>query len=315
MTRITVVANATRACISLLLTGLLIGCSSLKSGFDVSRLRDEARKRGFETFESGYPGLILTKRASLGSGALWIFLEGDGAPFGGALSQTKTDPTPVKSVALRLALLHQSGDRAYLSRPCQYVQHQASVHCEDESLWQARRFGTEALDLVSGGFDDLLATTSRDVVLVGHSGGGVLALGLAARRPDRVRCVVTLASPLNLAEWAQHHQIRGLEIAVEDSLRTLPRTIHFRAIFGDADAVIGAKLTTSWIKRSEKNNLPQAVIELIAATHTHGWMNFWETNQNRLCSAEKTLNYSIRHEDDRSITPLYPGSIAGTPLE
>jgi pimeloyl-ACP methyl ester carboxylesterase len=50
---------------------------------------------------------------------------------------------------------------------------------------------------VSGGLDDLLAEAAGDAVsLVGWSLGGVHALDVARRRPDAVRAVVTLGSPL-----------------------------------------------------------------------------------------------------------------------
>jgi len=84
MSRIKAVPDATLICLFLLLTGLLPGCSSLRSDFNVSRLLDEARTAGFETFKSHYPGLILSRQAGGTSRELWIFLEGDGTPVGWA---------------------------------------------------------------------------------------------------------------------------------------------------------------------------------------------------------------------------------------
>lgn len=44
-------------------------------------------------------------------------------------------------------------------------------------------------------------SSGPDVVLVGHSFGGVVALGLAARRPDLVRAVGVYESPMSWQPW------------------------------------------------------------------------------------------------------------------
>jgi pimeloyl-ACP methyl ester carboxylesterase len=50
--------------------------------------------------------------------------------------------------------------------------------------------------------DGLLAAESRDEAIVfGHSFGGNVALGLAARRPEAVRAVVVYETPLSWLDW------------------------------------------------------------------------------------------------------------------
>jgi pimeloyl-ACP methyl ester carboxylesterase len=294
---------------------VVVGCAINTPETRVSELLTQAQRQQFRPLQTVYPGLILVQNFERAATPLWVFIEGDGAPFSTTQPLSKSNPTPRHSIALKLAIDNHGYRTSYFSRPCQHIDHATSPHCRDESIWQARRFSAQVLNLITKGLDDLLRNAPGDVVLVGHSGGGPIALGLAARRPDRVRCVVTLASPMYLTEWAQYHQIRGLEIAVEESPLTLPKTIRLHAVFGDTDEVIGADLTADWIKHSAKYDVLPPKIELITATHTRGWINFWKKNRSRLCSAEKTRNYSIRHEDDPAITSLYLGSIAGAPLE
>ncbi|HAT31012.1 MAG TPA: alpha/beta hydrolase [Janthinobacterium sp.] len=54
--------------------------------------------------------------------------------------------------------------------------------------------------LVEEYIDDLLARYTAPVILVGHSLGGMLSLMVAKARPDLVRCVVLLDSPV-VAGW------------------------------------------------------------------------------------------------------------------
>jgi len=77
------------------------------------------------------------------------------------------------------------------------------------------------------------------VALVGHSLGGLLAKGLAARRPDLVSGVVTLGSPL-LAPGAVHLVLK-VDLAVLASLRRLGLS----AVMG-ADCIGGECAQLSW---------------------------------------------------------------------
>ena len=47
----------------------------------------------------------------------------------------------------------------------------------------------------------LMEATSQPAIVVGHSFGGNVALGLAARRPDAVRAVVVYETPLSWLDW------------------------------------------------------------------------------------------------------------------
>jgi pimeloyl-ACP methyl ester carboxylesterase len=58
---------------------------------------------------------------------------------------------------------------------------------------------------VEANIDDLdgllTAAAAREVILFGHSFGGNVALGLAARRPEAVRAVVVYETPLSWLDW------------------------------------------------------------------------------------------------------------------
>jgi triacylglycerol lipase len=61
----------------------------------------------------------------------------------------------------------------------------------------------DATDALERRVEEIASKRGRGVALVGHSLGGLLARGLAARRPDLVDGIVTLGSPL-LAPGATH---------------------------------------------------------------------------------------------------------------
>ena len=79
----------------------------------------------------------------------------------------------------------------------------ANVGCIDE--------GTQALERR---LEHIAAKRERKVTIVGHSLGGMMARGLAARRPDLVAGIVTMGSPM-LAPGAAHevllHAVRTLK--------------------------------------------------------------------------------------------------------
>ena len=89
----------------------------------------------------------------------------------------------------------------------------ANIGCIDQ--------GTQALERR---LELIAAKRERKVTVVGHSLGGMMARGLAARRPDLVAGIVTMGSPM-LAPGAAHdilmHAVRGLKRLESLGLRVL----------------------------------------------------------------------------------------------
>ena len=75
---------------------------------------------------------------------------------------------------------------------------------------------------VAANIDDLEAlldtavATSGPAVVFGHSFGGNVALGLAARRPELARAVVVYESPLSWLDWWPGDSAGGAAMAVDD---------------------------------------------------------------------------------------------------
>jgi|GEM_PF-2701242 len=136
---------------------------------------------------------------------LTIVIEGDGRAHD-RHGRASPDPTPDKAVGLELAKAWP-GSAAWLGRPCQYVQDAACKPAD----WTTHRFSEEAVAMTDAAVSALMSRAQAErVVLVGWSGGGVMATLVAARRDD-VAGLVTIAAPLDLAAWTRSRGLSPLQ--------------------------------------------------------------------------------------------------------
>lgn len=209
--------------------------------------------------------VVLPKRTQ--SNRLRVYIEGDGKAWA-TRSQPSTDPTPTIPLVSRLA----AGDptpAAYIARPCQYVM---NGRC-NYSVWTDRRFSNEAIESISIALDQVkvMMGVSR-LELVGYSGGGTVALLLAARRSDVVS-VQTLAGNLSPAGWVQFHRLSPLTEAIEPSSYTEKlRLIPQRHLVGNLDQVVPPALAQAY-----SGSMGSVCIEIhrVNASHVHGWESAW----------------------------------------
>lgn len=175
---------------------------------------------------------------------LTLYIEGDGLAWLNA-RQPSPDPTPLDPLALRLAMAQPTGNVAYLGRPCQYLG--TTPPCQAR-YWTNARFSEDVVLSLDQAVDQLKARASAQrVIIVGYSGGGALALLLAARRSD-VEQVVTVAGNLDHDAWTRYHRVAPLRgslnpAALRPSLTHIPQ-LH---LVGEADAVMPADLAKQFI--------------------------------------------------------------------
>lgn len=174
------------------------------------------------------------------SDQLVVYLEGDGLAW---LTPThpSNDPTPVQPLALQLALAQPSGTAAYLARPCQYMATQPNCALR---YWTDARFAAEVVDSLDQAIEQLKTRyAARSLVLVGYSGGGTLALLLAARRTD-VQRIITVAGNLDPDAWADFHHLRPLRQSLNPTLqRAALAHIPQQHLSGEHDQVVPTALT------------------------------------------------------------------------
>ncbi len=155
-----------------------------------------------------------------------IAIEGDGRPW---LTPRKIafDPTPASP--LMLDWFNSTSHHAvYLGRPCYFGARQlqdrsvpvkitprpSGVACDP--YWYT--FGRYSQPVVTSMQQALEAESGPCRVILGHSGGGTLAMLLAAELANVIG-VVTLAGNLDVAAWLSHHRYSPLPGSLDPAAR------------------------------------------------------------------------------------------------
>lgn len=231
-----------------LFAGCLAGCAG-PDGFGGSRdaVEEWGRPRGFVATSAGNAVLPLFALTRAGSGTvLHVYIEGDGAAWLSPFHPPR-DPTPERPIALALAARDPAPAVVYLGRPCQYLDAAALASCPPR-YWTSHRFAPDVVAAYLEALDALKARFgAQRLRLFGYSGGGVLALLLGARRDDVVQ-IITVASPIAVAEWTKWHGVSPLDGSLDPATHAgrLPPAVHFvggrdRIVPGDVVAPLAAR--------------------------------------------------------------------------
>jgi len=245
------VGRCGRALLSLAVICLLTACASpvaINDRFAAEQGLDRSLVSG-----AGFSHVVYTQSAGLGS--VWhIYIEGDGQPWQSRY-QVAHDPTAAMPLLLRL-MQQDAAPRIYLGRPC-YQGMVAEAACKPW-VWTHGRYSEAVIASLQLALNKLIQRHGiSELALIGHSGGGALAMLLAERIP-RTRQVVTLAGNLDTQAWTRkqgYSELAGsLNPARRPALPSRIRQLHFQ----------GAE------DRSLPAGMP-GVIRLEGVGHTAGW--------------------------------------------
>lgn len=229
-----------------------------------------ARERGFVSQRFDVGDFVLQGRLKTGRGeVLAVHIEGDGLAWRDRRTPS-TDPTPRDPVSLFFALADPNIPTLHLARPCQYVEGPDRKGC-DVRFWTTARYAPVVVEAISRAVDEAKRISgAKNVELWGFSGGGALAVLVAAERADVVR-IVTTAANLDLELWTAHHKVSPLvesvnPMTVAAKVAAIPQ-VHF---LGEDDEVVPRTVTESFLKAL--GNPPSARLILLPGVgHVRGW--------------------------------------------
>jgi dienelactone hydrolase len=115
---------------------------------------------------------------------------------------------------------------------------------------------------------------ARRLVLVGYSGGGAIAVLLAARRSD-VSEIITVAADLDLDYWIHRDSLSPLTGSLDPAnvavqVQKIPQ-VHFT---GSGDRVVGTDVARAYLSHLPPG-APVRLIEVPGFTHDCCWARDW----------------------------------------
>lgn len=196
-----------------------------------------------------------------------IYFEGDGRPWIRGV-QPATNPTSRELTVLRLMQLDPTPS-VYINRPC-YGHKKVPSNCR-HFMWTNGRYGSQVVKALAEGLDEIAADyPAARFLLIGHSGGGTLAMLLAQERKD-VAGIITLAANLNVDAWTEHFNYLPLDQSLNPALQPslppeLPRW-HFAA---KEDQQVPASIIEEAVKEDE-----YAKFLVVDGDHHCCWQQYW----------------------------------------
>ncbi len=197
-----------------------------------------------------------------------VYIEGDGTPWI-RRRVVATDPTSAEPLMLQL-MAQDSHPLVYLGRPCYHGM--ATDPACNPWLWTYGRYSEQVVESMSAALASLVSDNAMtSLVLIGHSGGGTLAMLLAERVPQ-ARLVVTLGGNLDMDAWTARHGYTKLVSSLNPAHRPpLPRHIDQLHYVGENDSNVPPEMLEAAV--SQQKNAKVFVLDGLG--HEHGWGAYW----------------------------------------
>ncbi|WP_244131259.1 alpha/beta hydrolase [Burkholderia gladioli] len=254
------------------LVGILGGCAALDPSTHASEL---AATAGMHTQRLETQDFVLTAfvRVSDPARPVHVYIEGDGLAW---LSPTQpsTDPTPHHAEGLALAAADHAANVVYVARPCQFTPMDLNTRCDDARWWTSDRYAPEVIDSMNAAVSQIAARApGQKLDLVGYSGGGAVAVLVAARRRD-VESIRTVAGNLDVEFVNDLHHVSRMPKSLSpiDSARTVSSIpqIHFS---GGEDTVVPPAVATRFLTASGSRCARAVTVD--GLTHDGDWAAQW----------------------------------------
>lgn len=244
----------------------LVACASPATRIDKQAQNLGLRRSVIKGTE--FDHVVYENRQSDTTAPWHIYLEGDGSPWIGE-TRVAPDPTPRRAYALELMAL-DPGASVYVGRPCYHGQERKEP-C-DPLLWTRDRYSARVVDSLASVIRQIVAGRDpEELVLIGYSGGGVLAM-LLAERLESTRTVVTVAANLDTDAWTDLHDYSPLGDSLNPARRSpLAPIIRQYHLAGGQDQRVPPEIIET-VARDQPNS---EILLYPGFDHTCCWTDIW----------------------------------------
>ncbi len=209
-----------------------------------------------------------------------IYIEGDGYAWKNSYTPS-SNPTPIRPIALEMAINDPRPNILYIARPCQYTDFTLEDNCQ-EKFWTDSRFSSQVIDSVNQTIDwFMLRFELSSINIYGYSGGAAVAVIVGAKRDD-IKSIKTVAGNLNHQLLSQIHLSSPLKGSLNpmdfvENIKNIPQ-LH---LAGGRDLVIPPCVIESFVNKVKASG-GRARIKLIDdADHEYKkWPEIWSENLN-----------------------------------
>ncbi len=208
-----------------------------------------------------------------------FYIEGDGKAFSNGFPTE--DPTPLNQLLFKLATFDSRANIIYLARPCQYTDKAKNPKCNNSFYWASGRMGKEVVEATNSAINKISKTAKYN--LVGYSGGGGIAILVAAMDNSNILSIVTIAGNLDVDKFKELHSIKPYfgpwvtyideslnPLDCTDLIRHIPQ-IHFS---GKDDNIVPPIIAKNFVTKSNSRLVQQITIP--KTDHVSGWDQVWK---------------------------------------
>lgn len=244
---------------------ILTGCQTLT---DVAHIDNAGQP---SIIASQFKHLAIYKPAANNSHELHVYIEGDGIPFQHRIF-IADDPSPLYPFVLEM-MKQDAAESLYLGRPCYFnntLTGMDDAQCA-KKYWTSARYSDAVITSMVGALRaHLQRHPAQKITVIGHSGGGAIAMLMAARMPE-ITQVVTIAGNLNTTAWTRYHGYtplnESLNPATEITTATPKHQLHFG---GSKDNNIPPSLVQDFLA-----SIGQKMIVIENSDHACCWIQQW----------------------------------------
>lgn len=201
-----------------------------------------------------------------------VYIEGDGNAWASRY-HVSSDPSPRIGTTMLLAALDPNQAVIYLARPCQYSPQDLITVC-DSKYWSTARYSEVVVRSIDAAIAQLKQQyQAKNINLIGYSGGGALAILVAARRND-IASLRTVAGNLDLLSMDIIHKTTPLSesldpLQVAQQVKHIPQ-LHFS---GSKDYVVPSQIAYNFIDAAGLD--AKKVVVVKGANHNNIWHEHW----------------------------------------